>query len=570
MANDKPGTGKGAPQSGTGKRPYATLDLKATEIKAGPATSRSTGGETPRPAPASSYATAASDKPSPGSAAPRASDTSAKSRNGTRADSTAEADSSKDNADSFGGSRGGVIRHLAAGVVGGALAFAILYWLVPMSGLSGNTSELGADVAALTQRLSGLEQNQRDKATASDVQSLEGRVGDLEKTAQTIPALTDRQRQLVAETKAALASAASDKGSTQLIDRVAKVESTLKALEDAGANDPNANRVEQLAALTGKVSDLQTSLATQLSALRASLTKDVESRVQTAAQTSETARAGMQRLDGDVATLKNETAALEQTSADAKAARDQLAANLKATQDATTQLNTALEGLKTSAAKPADITAALAPVSDRIAALETSVQGLVQGDAKRKESAQHVVLAIELQNLKRALDSGQQYTTELAQIKNLAGDNVDLSALSKLQDSGVPSLADLKAEFRTAAAKAMDADSHEEDTTVLGRLWSEAKSVVRVRRIDLKPGDKSTEATLGRMQVALNDGRLDEVLDAAKDLSPNATDAAQPFLDKVAARVSVDQALASIEAQLKSSIASGSEPDRAKPDQQKP
>jgi hypothetical protein len=121
----------------------------------------------------------------------------------------------------------------------------------------------------------------------------------------------------------------------------------------------------------------------------------------------------------------------------------------------------------------------------------------------------------------------------------------------------------------------MDANSHEGDTTILGRLWSEAKSVVRVRRIDLKPGDKSTEATLGRMQVALNDGRLDEVLDAAKDLSPTATDAAQPFLDKVAARVGVDQALASIEAQLKSSIASGSEsgnpePDRAKPDQQKP
>jgi hypothetical protein len=278
----------------------------------------------------------------------------------------------------------------------------------------------------------------------------------------------------------------------------------------------------------------------------------------------------MQRLDGDVATLKNETAALEQTNADAKAARDQLAANLKAAQDATTQLSAALEGLKTSAAKPADITAALAPVSDRIAALETSVQGLVQGDAKRKENAQHVVLAIELQNLKRALDSGQQYATELAQIKTLAGDKVDLSALSKLRDSGVPSLADLKAEFRIAAAKAMDADSHEEDTTILGRLWSEAKSVVRVRRIDLKPGDKSTEATLGRMQVALNDGRLDEVLDAAKDLSPAATDAAQPFLDKVAARVSVDQALASIEAQLKSSIASGSEPDRATPDQQKP
>ena len=84
--------------------------------------------------------------------------------------------------------------------------------------------------------------------------------------------------------------------------------------------------------------------------------------------------------------------------------------------------------------------------------------------------------------------------------------------------------------------------------------------MIRVRRIDLKPDDKSTEATIGRMQVALSDGRLADVLEAAKELSPAAQDAAQPFLDKVAARVSVDRALAGLQSQLKSSIAAGSQP----------
>ncbi len=119
----------------------------------------------------------------------------------------------------------------------------------------------------------------------------------------------------------------------------------------------------------------------------------------------------------------------------------------------------------------------------------------------------------------------------------------------------MPSLADLKKEFRATADAAIDTDAAPENAGVVHRLWSEAKSVVRVRRIDLKPDDKSTEATVGRMQVALNDGHLTDVLQAAKDLSPNAQTAAQPFLDKVAARVSVDSALAGLESQLKSSIA---------------
>ena len=64
MADDKSDAGKGAAQSGTGKRPYATLNLKATEIKVTPVAGRSQPAasvetETPRPAPARSYAMAA-------------------------------------------------------------------------------------------------------------------------------------------------------------------------------------------------------------------------------------------------------------------------------------------------------------------------------------------------------------------------------------------------------------------------------------------------------------------------------------------------------------------------------
>ncbi len=62
------------------------------------------------------------------------------------------------------------------------------------------------------------------------------------------------------------------------------------------------------------------------------------------------------------------------------------------------------------------------------------------------------------------------------------------------------------------------------------------------------------------MQVALNDGRLGDVLETSKDLSQPAQDAARPFLDRLNARVGVDSTLAQLEAQLKSSIAPGTAP----------
>jgi hypothetical protein len=77
---------------------------------------------------------------------------------------------------------------------------------------------------------------------------------------------------------------------------------------------------------------------------------------------------------------------------------------------------------------------------------------------------------------------------------------------------------------------------------------------VRVRRTDLADTDLSAEAIAARMEKALKDGRLGDVLSEASTLSPKAKDAAQPFLERVSARASVDKALASLEDQLKTSL----------------
>lgn len=583
MADDKSSSAKGVASS-PGKRPYATLDLKATEVKTAPVTVKDQRRDTddahgksasltqqessvPLPAPARSYAgpSATQGKPEsetrkPASESPQFENSEAKPSTTVPGFQPSTASDTRQSEPKIAvQSRGNFFTHLSAGVLGGLLTFLALQWMIPQLGLQKGVPQPDADIAMLSERLAALEKRVAG-AKAQDLSTIENRLAELEKTAQAIPALADDQKRLVAETKAALAAAASDAGSPQLIERLGKVEDRLRSLAEVGATDPGSGRIEQLAALTGKIDDLKMSFSTELSALRASVVKDVEAKLAAVTEVSEAARAGTERISKEIAALKNDNIRLDSQIAAAKDAADRIAAELKQTESRTAELGNAVENLKTASAKPADISDAIAPISGRISKLEKSIDDVVKSDMERKADAAAVVFALELQNLKRALDSGRNFSAELDEVKRVVGQGVDLSALTKLEDTGVPSLAELAKEFRAAADRAIDVDSESENAGVVDRLWAGAKSVVRVRRIDVNPDDKSTEAIVGRMQKALSEGRLADVLEAAKELSPKAQDAAQPFLDKVAARASVDAALSKIDKQLKSSLAASAAP----------
>lgn len=59
---------------------------------------------------------------------------------------------------------------------------------------------------------------------------------------------------------------------------------------------------------------------------------------------------------------------------------------------------------------------------------------------------------------------------------------------------------------------------------------------------------------MSRMEAALNEDRLGDVLQEAHTLPQPAQDSARDFLAKVEARYAVDKALQTVEAQLKSSL----------------
>lgn len=559
-------------QSGS-KRPHATLDLKATEIKVSkiadaPAASAAGTAKpeaVPLPLPPSAYATASPAATQSGAAA--AAKTAASPSPSAAQAATAARATSSDKAspsETAGGKtskppasetvivqkRGGFISHLAASLAGGAVALGGWAYGLPELQKQGLIPAIGmSDTSGIADRIAKLE-----AAAAAKLDAAEIRLAALEKSSGAIGELKEAQSRLVAETKAALASAASDAGAPDQLERLTTVENRLKAMADAGANDPNAGRLEQLAALTGKVADLETSLATQLTALRKNVSGDVEARVISANEAAEAAKSGMQRIDRDIAGLKTESVKLDERVATLKAEIDRAAEQNKLRQEEFANLKVVLEDVKGSAAKPADVTSAIAPVTAKIAEIEQGLKDVTAAEAARQTNAERVVLALELQNLKRALDRGQKYDEELAEVEKAAGGKFDLAPLTKFKDQGVPTLADLTRDFRPSVNAMIDAETAPEGGSVVDKLIAGAKSVVRVRRTDLADTDLSAEAIAARMEKALKDGRLGDVLNEASTLSPKAKDAAQPFLDRVSARATVDKALASLEDQLKSSL----------------
>ncbi len=556
----------------TPKRPFATLDLKATEIRVTPVTGSSSSsssaasatsgaplGATPGPAPAATYATNSSDgvaanKPTPSTASAEA--MSARPKSSPTPSSTA-ASSAQSAEPIIIKKRGGFFSHIAASIIGGVLALAGAEWALPQLGFNGTTSRLADNTSALSARVGLLEQKGASASNPVDG-DLAARLAQLEKSTAQIAdqssAVTESQARLVADTKAALAAAANETGATDELTRIAALEDKLKALADAGANDPNANRLAQLAALTGKVADLETSLSTQLTALRKSVADDVEGRIVAATEASESAKSGTQRIDRDVATVKGDAVRLEERLLAMKADIDRMAATATLAQESAAKLTTELNAAKTEFARPADIAAAVAPVTSKLASIEDRVQTVLAAEDERRANSGRIVLALELQNLKRALNSGAGYARELAEVQNAAGSGVDLAPLAAFKDTGIAPVATLVGEFRTLAYSAIEAETEPAEGGVVDRLLAGAKSVVRVRKVNHTPDDKTTEAVVGRMELALKDGKLSDILEQSRDLGPKAQVTVKPFLDKVAARVSVDEAVSALEAQLKSSL----------------
>jgi len=466
-----------------------------------------------------------------------------------------------------GGGFGRLLSHLAAGVAGGFLALLLADSLGPQFGLSPGAQP--QVVSELQQRLTAAEQAIRERpapqpaVTAEIGQKLadvEGRLARLDEINRAISEVSDAQARLSGETKALGERISQSSPGSEVSERVAKLEQMLATLTAAAGSD-EPGRIPQLAAITGKLADLEATIPNQIAELRKSVSEELETRLSQSAEASEAARSATLRMDRELAATKADVARLSQRAEALKSTDDRLEQTLRAVQEEAGSLRSGVDGLKgelaaqlKSVARAQDVTAAVAPVETRIAALEQSVQGVVKSEEDRQNNAERIVLALELGNLKRALDRGGSYAAELSEVSRIGAGKIDLAALERYRDQGVPTQADLARDFRPVAHAIIDAASVPADASTLDRLLLGAKSVVRVRRTEHRPDDKSVEAIVARMEDALADGKLADVLSEAQQLPPKAVEPAEAWLAKVEARAAVDRALANVENQLKASL----------------
>jgi hypothetical protein len=549
MTNGTQGSGSGP------KRPHATIEGKATEIKP----------ETAKPATGASPSTdqrATADKVAGAAATVSAETKKAEPAKPAAAASTASASSAAKSSSTpppakSGGGFGAIVSHTLSGVVGGALVLLA----APFIGIGGpDATKAPPEVA---QRLAALETASRQAPQpvvspelAKRLAGLEQGVDQLKGMTAAIPALGEGQVRLDGETKALKDQLASRTGPGSDAERLARMDERLSAIAAAALADPKgAGPIPQLAQITGRIADLENALTNRLTAARRDMVTEIDNKLATTAEAAEAARSGTQRLDREVTTLKSDVTRNTQRVDQLKTGSDQLTETARSTQDEIAKLRTALDTLRRETAKPTDVSAAVAPAIARLAKLEASVDAVLKAEADRQSNAERIVLSLELGNLKRAVDRGGAYAAELAEVRKVAGNRLDLTVLARYQDEGLPTTAELARQFRPLTATIIDADAERQDASVVDRLMSGARTIVRVRKLTPDADDTSVEATVARMENALNDGRLADVMRYAKTLPPKSiTGPTRAWLDKVAARQSVEEAIVSIDRQLKSSL----------------
>lgn len=577
MTAKSDGSGKGpqgpAGDAGGPKRPSAIIDLKATEVPAKETSqARPTAGAgatgAGQPTDTAKVMAARTDAPAAGkSDTPKASAAAAPPRTAEKPQVTAAI---QQPAARSGPSFAGFATHMAAGIAGGFLALLGADLIGQQLGFAG--MPLGSATNELQRRVEMLEQARDRNAVPADlaqkVTAAEKRLARIDDVTKGLADVQAAQAKLATDTKTLEGRLAQPAANAEVAGRVAKLEQTLSTLAAAAAGDPQ-QRIPQLAALSGKLTDLEQALNNQLAEVRRGVSQDIDARAGQAVEASEAARSGTQRLDRELSAVKTEAARTVQRLETFKATDDRLEQAVRAAQEEAGSAKSALEGLRNdvlaqlkTVARPQDVSTAIAPLGAKIATLEQGLAGVVKSEQDRKTNAERIVLSLELANLRRALDRGSGYATELAEVKKVAGSAVDLSVLDRYREQGVPTIVELSREFRGVANAALDAESEQPDASVIDRLLSGAKSIVRVRKTSASTDDKSAEGVLARMESALKLAKLTDVIAESKALSPKAQASAQAWLTKIDARAAVDRAIAQIEDELKVSLGGKPQPEK--------
>ena len=241
------------------------------------------------------------------------------------------------------------------------------------------------------------------------------------------------------------------------------------------------------------------------------------------------------------ATIRSEFTSLKDTleavgSADIKTRLSQLETSVEGLEAQMTSLGEQLktvvsESIERQTAMSAEQAASYQAMIDRLNAeldqlakrqgtLQQEIDEVAAANTRIKEEAQSVVGASQAEkaatDIAAALDTGASFRSALDTLAGVVG--ADLSTLQTVADSGVPSLAELKAQFPALAHEALRASLRAKAESYTDKALAFVKSQVATRSLTPQEGN-STDAILSRIDAALATGNLADCLSEAQALN---------------------------------------------------
>ena len=143
----------------------------------------------------------------------------------------------------------------------------------------------------------------------------------------------------------------------------------------------------------------------------------------------------------------------------------------------------------------------LAPLQQRIAALEQSAKTAFAEIAKTSASDSAARLALSAATLREAVLRGAPFADELAQVRSLGADDKTLAPLSGFAAAGVPTEKTLAAELSALLPGMIKvAGAPPASANFIERLQANASQLVRVRPVDAPAGDDAA-TVLARLDI---------------------------------------------------------------------
>jgi len=147
------------------------------------------------------------------------------------------------------------------------------------------------------------------------------------------------------------------------------------------------------------------------------------------------------------------------------------------------------------------------PNDERVATIETKLNEM----SERIGAASALAPAVAADALAAALDSGRPFSSELAALKSLGIDTEAIDGLTPQAGAGLPTLAELRSSFEAALGSVALNPPIPEQAGAIDRLFQSARSLVEVRPVHPTAGSDPA-AVIARIRGALEAGDLETAL----------------------------------------------------------